>query len=105
MRCSYSRAVISFVTIRDPNEREYWSMKGKVLFLVFFFAGQSAFAAELRVPGPAAGPPVDRIGTGLDASFFAARDVVDNNEALKVASESAPSASFLARLIDYGNGE
>ncbi len=81
-------------------------MKLKAVFVVFFFAAQNAVAAELRIPGGPVGPPLGGPGTGLNGSFFAAREVGGNNEsALSVALESPPSVSFLARLIDYGNGQ
>jgi hypothetical protein len=80
-------------------------MKLKAVFFVLFFAALIAVGAELRIPRAPISPPLG-VGTGLNGSFFSARDVDGNNEsALAVALESQPSVSFVARLIDYGNGE
>jgi hypothetical protein len=80
-------------------------MKLTAVFFVLFFAAQNIIAVELQIPDAPVSPPPGSAGTGLNGTFFAARDVGNNEAALSVALESSPSVSFLARLIDYGNGE
>jgi hypothetical protein len=80
-------------------------MKPIAVFFVLSFAAQIAVAAEVRIPGAPISPPLGA-GTGLNGAFFAARDVGGNTDpALSVALGSPPTVSFVARLIDYGNGE